>query len=191
MKLRLCALFSAIFFGQISFAADCSINSTEIDDRCSDPGGSFLVPLITGDVIFSGSPPGEPGGEGDREGGADCRMECPEDGAPPNPTLECAQNGRQLACVVWPQGAGLTYIWSHTPGLTLHQPLVSQSPTQLIDCGNYVGEAVVHLSAQSRGGLRSHGERIVSCSATGLLIGTVEDPNLPTLPTPTPPDPQM
>jgi len=172
--------------------ASCGIEALDIEGECPRDDSPIFVMSVPGDIIFPDN--GTMGStSGDEDGGGnDCRLECPPEGELPPPIFECVQTGRQLQCMIWPQGEGLSYFWSHAPGLSLLQPMSGPSPTQIIDCGTSANDSHVWIFIQSAQGLQSRGTRMIQCSGEITLVAPVEDTIPPGIPGPTPPsDPLM
>ena len=172
--------------------ASCDTEALDIEGQCSGDESPIFIMNTPGDIIFPVNGSIDSTGIDEDGGGNDCRLECPPEGELPPPILECVQIGRQLQCMVWPQGEGLTYFWSHQPGLSLLQPTSGPSPTQIIDCGAAVTDSYFWIFIQSAQGLQSRGARVIQCSGEISLVTPVEDPIPPSIPGPTPPnDPLM
>lgn len=150
---------SNVAFSQI---VDCQ---DEIEESCVVLAGKPGYPVIT---------PSEGIGIGDDDS---CMVDCiPFASPPPRPQLSCMSDGMNYYCIVWPQGPGLTYLWSASPHVQLSIPGVNPTPYQRITCNSSGTFGAIVVEAIAPNGLRSTQNFSVSCLETIIGIGIEEPP---------------
>ena len=82
---------------------------------------------------------------------------------PADATLDCHRDRGTLNCEVWPQGAGLTYSWQASSGLSLLESGLTDSPLQSIDCAAKSADEVATVTVTSKYKLSSTTSLKVSC----------------------------